>query len=203
MSKHYVRDTSVSIMHLTRGPKAAITDQESVRKLAHVGLGVAFAYLGPVVGLMPTLGAAFALLVVFSLMRMLKRTTRLHLVSRPSHGELYFALGIIVTAILFLPDHSNAFRTGMVILAFADSSAVMVGRRWGRHDYTLWGAHKTFEGSFTCFAASSLIMGLSGLSLSTAFISAVAITLVEAGASHGSDNMVLPVVAALCYRFFS
>ncbi len=184
-------------------------DAELVRKLFHIGMGV-FALSFPLLltelwqawllcGL--TVGLLLALRCVEPLRRRFGAV--LGNVPRCSHGELYFALG--VTGLFCMARHSLLLYCGpLLILTFADAAAALVGQRFGRHPYRSLTCAKSLEGSiafFTCsaFTTATLLVLVAALPVShavlIAVVAALLLTIVEALAWRGLDNLFLPLSA--------
>jgi phytol kinase len=170
---------------------------ELVRKSIHTLLALTLAFTAPYLGLRGVVGAGVVLLVLFSTVRRTGHFDVFRRVERVTYGELYFAAGIILSAVLFLPTHTGAFQAGMVVLGLADPLAALVGKRFGRHSYTLFGDRLSCEGSATCAVVAGGILYLAGVPLSGAGLGGVLLAGVEAAAPRGADNLMLPVVAGL------
>ncbi len=184
-------------------------DAELVRKLFHLGMGV-FALSFPL--LLTALWQAWLLCgVTLCLLFAVRRIGRLRQsfgavlgnVQRCSHGEMYFALG--VTALFCLTRHSLLlYSVPLLILTLADTAAALVGQRLGRHRYRGLMGEKSLEGSvafFICAALSTytLLVLVAALPTSFALLIAVALalvlTVVEALAWRGLDNLFIPLTA--------
>jgi phytol kinase len=105
-----------------------------------------------------------------------------------------------------------AYATAVLALGCGDAAAGLVGRRYGRHAYRLWGAAKTIEGSAAGFGTIFLTTLLAQLALAQwaapaplgpimplALVSAAAValvcTVVEAASPWGTDNLSVPLAA--------
>ncbi|MGE5257767.1 MAG: hypothetical protein ACM3KE_13905 [Hyphomicrobiales bacterium] len=129
-------------------------------------------------------------------------------VDRDSHGDLYF---VTATGLLFLFSGGDRllFSVPMVILTFADSAAALVGQRFGRHRFAADGGAKSLEGSAAFFVTgiSGAYVGLRALGdtdpAATALLAlllGLLLTLVEAGAGRGIDNLLIPLTGCLLLR---
>ncbi len=124
-------------------------------------------------------------------------------VQRCSHGELYFALGI--TALFCFARHSLLlYAIPLLILTLADAAAALAGKHYGQHRFASFGSVKSVEGSLTFLAVTTattliLLVGIAALPISHALLIALALalclTLLEALAGRGLDNLLLPVGA--------
>lgn len=109
--------------------------------------------------------------------------------NRKSLGVIFFPLGIMFSSIIS-PNHL-IFITSMLILAFSDTAANLVGRRYNRE-------HKTIQGSFTFFIVTLLIFiciqGIQFFPLMILF--SIFLTVIEYYAPYGSDNLFIPVIVS-------
>lgn len=184
-------------------------EAELVRKILHMGMGV-FAWSFPL--LFTSVWQAFVMCAVsIGVLWAVRRVTWLRTrfgvvlgsVQRCSYGEMYFALG--VTALFCFARHSLLlYAVPLLVLTFADAAAALTGKYWGRHRFAAFGSIKSVEGSLGFFAvtiATTLILlvviaalpFLHALLVAAAF--ALCLTLLEAIAGHGLDNLLLPVGA--------
>ena len=174
------------------------------RKLAHVSCGLLAA---PLPSFLPfsavaLLAAAFIPFMLVS--RRLGLFPIVHSAERTTYGEIYFPIGILLAAVLV--PHEVAYAFGVLVLAVADALASVVGQRYGRRAYKP--ANKTYVGS-TAFLITTIVLGLGAaqtlgrLSVTTTLlvcVVATAVTIEEALAGGGVDNIILPVSAAALFR---
>jgi phytol kinase len=134
-------------------------------------------------------------------------------------GTVYFAISITLLYALFWRTDGSTDRAvvatgGVMAMTWGDALASIVGQRWGRRAYTVWGHRRTWEGSAALFISSLVAVGLtllllpgSSLSPSTAPIQAGAALLYAAIASlvamlaesvspAGTDNLSVPILTA-------
>lgn len=114
-----------------------------------------------------------------------------------SIGEIFFVIGIACAALLCLPAAPTAFVGGVLVLGLADTSASIIGRLWGGRAYHIFGETRTYGGSLTVLVVSAVILVVLGMHPLFALCAGWLLAAVEAIAPRGSDNVVLPVVAAL------
>lgn len=123
-------------------------------------------------------------------------------VERKTYGEICFPLSV---AILFTAAHTEPllYCVPMAILSIADASSALVGMFYGKHKYSTSEGNKTAEGSLTFFALASLstvvpllVMGVAAeRALLIALLLACLVTLFEAIAWQGLDNLFIPLSA--------
>ncbi len=192
--------------------------QDFTRKLIHIGAGMwVFAVLWLFdtwyIGLIPF--ATFILLnYIFYRYRLLKAMDT----SESTPGTVYFALSI---TLLFLvlwrtdspDDRSYVAAAGAMAMTWGDSMASIVGRRWGRHHYTIAGSRRSWEGSAAMLLAAGVSMFLTlmlvpgsalspytlsldaGVAIAAAVSGALAATMVEGISPAGTDNLSVPLLA--------
>ncbi|MGB8356211.1 MAG: hypothetical protein WCD79_20100 [Chthoniobacteraceae bacterium] len=125
-------------------------------------------------------------------------------VQRKTWGELFFPVSV---AFLFWLANGNTllFRIPVLILAFADAVAALIGRRYGFAQYETDDGWKSIEGSASFFMAAFLSTHIPLLLFSnigrlecllTAIIVGFVLMLMEAIAWRGLDNLFVPLV---CY----
>jgi phytol kinase len=184
---------------------------EASRKLVHSGIGLTVAAFpalfhttGPVWLLS---GLAFAMLLAVRHQPALRRLLAggLHDVPRSSWGDLFFPLAVALAWTL-APGDWLRFSLPMLVLALADALAALVGRGYGRLTYSSTGQPKTWEGSLA-FALVTFLVAEIPLLLGTDLVRASALlialnlalllTLVEALAWEGSDNVLIPLAGLL------
>ena len=134
-------------------------------------------------------------------------------------GTVYFAISITLLYALFWRTDGSLDRAavatgGVMAMTWGDALASIVGQRWGRRAYTVWGHRRTWEGSLALFLSSLVAVGLTLLLLpgsslsptaeclpaSTALLYAALASLVAALAESvspaGTDNLSVPLLTA-------
>lgn len=185
-------------------------EPEVARKISHVAVGLAalplpwlFAHDKPVVVL--ALVACAGLLALRTVPALRARFgCALHGITRPLIGEFAFVGGVAL-AFALAHDRPAAYVAAVLTLAFGDTAAALIGRRFGRHPYAVGHARKSFEGSCAFFAVAAvvcaLLPGAGSMTAVAAF--ALATTLAEAFAGDGFDNAAIPVAGLLALRLFT
>ena len=137
---------------------------------------------------------------IFTLARFYNFLPIITKVSRYSWGEVFYPLGVAISAIIFLPDHILAFQFGILVLGLSDFLANIVGDLFGQHRIELLRGAKSLEGSLA-FTLSTLALfsifgqGSSWLILPFSFLLAA----VEFSLFLGLDNLLLPSLAAYLF----
>lgn len=181
-------------------------DPETVRKVVHIGTGniILLAWWLKIpawVGIAASI--AFSLVTLLSYA--LPILPGLNSVGRKSLGTFFYAISIGALILLFWQTHPEYAAIGVLIMTWGDGLAALVGQRWGRHPYQLWGMQKSWEGSLTMacvsYAVTSLVLlGVQGSSWQTWGVSigvAILATSLEAFSKLGIDNLTVPLGSAI------
>lgn len=136
----------------------------------------------------------------------------LNSVNRKSFGTFFYAVSISVLAAWFWPlQHQEYAALGILVMTWGDGLAAVIGQKYGKHIYRVWGIQKSWEGSATMylvsFAVSSLILlAVQGAVWQTWAVSAVvalvAATL-ESVSKLGIDNLTVPIGSAAIAFFLN
>lgn len=138
-----------------------------------------------------------------------------------SPGTVYFALSITLLFALFWRTGEGAVdgvpiaAAAVMAMTWGDALAHLIGRRWGRRTYTLFGHTRSWEGTaamaaFTLVAVfltlwllpgsplspTSRVLGPVSAAIMAAFV-ALSATLMEGVSPLGLDNLSVPLVSAL------
>lgn len=192
-----------------------VTDAEPeiVRKIVHIGTGnvILFAWWLQVptwVGIAASVVAAAIALLSY----ILPLFPGINSVGRHSWGTFFYAVSIGLLIAWFWPLEKPYYAAiGILIMAFGDGFAALIGRKFGKHPYQLWGEKKSVEGSLTMavisYAVTVLILcsvqGNSWQIWLTAIGVALLATVLEAFSKIGIDNLTVPVGSAACCFFLN
>lgn len=186
-----------------------LLDPELARKCVHTGMGlvaVSFPYLfHQVWPVLVLAGLSIGLLLVVKMPGPLRRQLGgvLDSVERQSYGEVYFPLAV---AILFLASHERPilYIIPVLILAFGDAAAALIGVRYGQRKYAATDGSKSAEGSVTFFTVTFLAVHVPLLLLTNTgraeclligLIMGLLVMELEAIAWDGLDNLFIPLGA--------
>jgi len=182
---------------------------EKARKLVHITIAIyastwAF-YLKPQVIVLISL-----ILIVSVVFAQKKRILKsMKSVGRVTYGEIWYPIGIGVSALLF--HNPYIYMIAILHMGLADGLAAVVGKGMGKNarKYKIAGTTKSIAGSLVFFATSFIIYfgfweifaDQSALYASAILISLVSIssallvTITEVIAPKGSDNIIVPIIA--------
>lgn len=186
--------------------KSTATNPEITRKIVHIGTGHVIllawwlqipAWVG--------IGASIVAGAIALLSYITPILPGVNSVGRQSLGTFFYAVSIGVSIAWFWPRQLPQYAAlGILIMAWGDGLAALIGQRFGRHPYRVWGEKKSVEGSLTMFLVSlavslPLLVGISGniwLSGATAIATAIVATGLEAVSKLGIDNLTVPIGSA-------
>ncbi|MEH1970023.1 diacylglycerol/polyprenol kinase family protein [Nostoc sp.] len=188
-------------------------EPEIVRKIVHIGTGnvILLAWwldIPASVGITASiLASAITLLSYrFSIL------PGINSVGRQSLGTFFYSIsfGILVAWFWYLQQPQYA-ALGILIMTWGDGLAALIGQRFGKNKYKIFGTEKSWEGSLTMmlvsYVVSSLILvGTQGNAWQTWAISlmvAVIATALEAFSFLGIDNLTVPLGSAALAYFLS
>jgi phytol kinase len=181
---------------------------EAARKFVHILAGIFIAFWPYFMSWRQIeLLAAGGLILVFIAIN----TNVFHVgrdINRRSYGELFFPIGIGISA-LIMPA-PIVFTAAILHLSLADGLAALVGKKYGqRHQYKITGYTKSLAGSLT-FLLTSLVIITSTLLVSASqptwplipllVCLPLAATLLENFAIAGADNLLIPLLVVVVLR---
>lgn len=176
------------------------------RKWVHVGIGTwilptALLYQSPFWA--ASLPAVFVL--VNALSHRLKLVRAMDEESGDNLGTTLFPLAFVLAIALFWHQEGGrpALVGGILVLAWGDAAAALVGKRFGRHRYRVGSGYRSLEGSAAMFGCSALAIVAAGALAGgepygwlPILGGAALATLLEAGSRWGFDNLLVPLGTA-------
>ena len=188
------------------------THGEFTRKIVHIGSGnvVLLAWWLQI----PTtigIGAAIVAGIIALLSYSVPILPSLNSVGRKSLGTFFYAVSFGVLFACFWTKYPEFTVIGILIMAWGDGLAAVVGQRFGQHPYEIFGGKKSLEGSLTMFLVSFLMAGLiltstQGNPLSSwgiALVVAMVATGLESFSWLGIDNLLVPLGSTFCAFYLS
>lgn len=184
----------------------ATADSEIVRKIVHIGTGnvILLAWwldIPASVGITASILASIVTLLSYRFPIL----PGINSVGRQSLGTFFYAVsfGILVAWFWHLQQPQYA-AIGIMVMTWGDGLAALVGQRFGKHKYEVFGAHKSWEGSLTMMltsyiVSSVILLGVQGNIWQTWVVSlavAIAATGLEAVSFLGIDNLTVPLGSA-------
>jgi dolichol kinase len=180
------------------------TKHELTRKIAHIFSGIIIFFLPNFLTAYEIVSLAIVFSILLGISKYFGLLSSIHKVDRKTLGEVYFPLGIGISAFLFLPSHVLAFQFGVLILTFADSFAGIIGESFGKHKIAFLTNKKSLEGTFAFFITTFLIIFFFQYSQPSFFLlpaltTTILLTLIEILLSTGLDNLFLPILATYIF----
>ena len=181
---------------------------ELSRKLIHIGIG-------PIIPLawwfeIPR-NQAIAVAIMFTLAILLNYHFRflpsVEEVERQSYGTIAYGITITTLLILFWPINSSAVCAGVLVMAFGDGLAGLIGRNIQSPSWRIWRQRKSIAGTTTMFLVSFLILSSLSLIIGVPFypLRIIAITslavAIEQISRWGIDNITVPIAVAFCWAW--
>lgn len=127
-------------------------------------------------------------------------------------GTVYYPISLLILTILCFGGFSLPYigALGVFVMGYGDGLAAVVGKRFGKMQYTVFGNTKSFLGSLTMFLVSFVVCAIilyivTPLFMGTVFLQALILsliaTIVEALTPLGLDNLTVPLLTFLVYQF--
>jgi len=181
-------------------------DPEVVRKVVHIGTGnvILLAWWLSIPASVGIAASILASLVTFLSYRF-PILPGINSVGRKSLGTFFYAISIGLLIAWFWPLQQPQYAAlGILVMAWGDGLAAVIGQRFGQHHYKVWGMQKSWEGSATMclasyFVSSLILLGVQGNVWQTWVVSlavALVATGLEAFSVFGIDNLTVPLGSA-------
>ncbi len=180
--------------------------QELSRKIVHIGTG-------PVIPLawwmnVPAgLAISFSCLITLSLIinKKFKLLPAIEDIQRKSYGTIAYGLSITLLFSLFWPENPAAVSSGVLVMAFGDGFAGLIGRHFRSNSWEILGQRKSIIGTLTMGLVGAVVLitiafiSEAGLSPFQIFlITGFAVCLEQIG-PWGIDNLTVPIGVAYAW----
>ncbi|MDD2534060.1 MAG: SEC59/DGK1/VTE5 family protein [Eubacteriales bacterium] len=122
-------------------------------------------------------------------------------------GTVYYAVSLLVLALLTFGDGKDPIvgAVGILVMGYGDGFAALLGKRYPKGKYRIFGATKSMTGNITMFSASFAVLLIlfattgQATILLPALVIAVLATVIEAVTPLGLDNLSVPLLASLAF----
>ncbi len=130
-------------------------------------------------------------------------------VGRKSFGTLFYAISMGVLAVCFWQDYPQYAVIGILVMAWGDGMAAIIGQRFGKHKYQVGQITKSWEGSLAMTGSALIVtcgvlLAVEGNSWQVWTISvvvALVATVMEAFSKLGIDNLTVPLASGFLVSF--
>ena len=182
------------------------TNPEQVRKVVHIGTGnvILLAWLLQLptwVGITSAVLAGIITLVSYQLPIL----PGVNSVGRKSLGTFFYAVSIGVVTAVFWPLQLPYYGViGILIMAWGDGLAAIIGQRFGKHPYLVFGNTKSWEGTlamlFVSYGVVAIVLFTVQGNIWQTWVVGIPVAIVATGiesiAQWGLDNLTVPLSAA-------
>jgi phytol kinase len=183
---------------------------EETRKIVHIGTGnvisIAWWLELPVwVGIASALVAAIVTLLSY----WLPILPGINSVGRKSFGTFFYAVSMGLLIAIFWPMEKPEYAViGILVMAWGDGLAALVGQRYGRHPYEIWGSKKSWEGSIALgvvgYIVVTVVLLIAQGNVAASWLVGIPVGVAGVGmewiGKWGMDNVMVPVgVAGVAY----
>ncbi|MEC4804308.1 MAG: SEC59/DGK1/VTE5 family protein [Jaaginema sp. PMC 1079.18] len=190
--------------------RLSATGVEVTRKIVHIGAGnVILLAWGLGIPAWIAIAAAVIASLVAIISYYLPILPSINSVGRQSLGTFFYALSVGLLVGIFWPLQQPQYAViGILVMAWGDGLAALIGQKFGTHRYSVWGSQKSWEGTLTMFLVSfTVAFGvLASVQDNMIHNSAIALVVAIAAASLetisqlGIDNLSVPLGSAmLCW----
>lgn len=184
-------------------------DPELTRKVVHIGSGnvILLAWWFDISRTV-IVGAAIIAAAIAITSYLIPILPSIESVGRKSFGTLFYAISMGILAACFWLDTPQYAVIGILVMAWGDGMAAIIGQRFGKHKYQIGAITKSWEGSLAMTGAAFVVTGatlmvVEGNSWQTWTITAVVAlvaTIFEAFSKLGIDNLTVPLACGfLCF----
>ena len=184
--------------------------QELSRKIVHIGTG-------PIVVLAWWLSipasiavpVALTVTVITAVNRRLQLLPAVEDIDRNSYGTVAYGLAISLLLILFWPDKAVAVCAGVLVMAFGDGLAGLIGRGVRSPSWDIWQQKKSTAGTITMGLVSALVLLLVVLTSQSTLhpLRLIAVSVLAVGLEQlsrwGIDNLSVPLAVGLCWTWMT
>ena len=184
-------------------------DPELTRKVVHIGSGnvILLAWWFDISRTV-IVGAAIIAAAIAITSYLIPILPSIESVGRKSFGTLFYAISMGILAACFWLYTPQYAVIGILVMAWGDGMAAIIGQRFGKHKYKIGDINKSWEGSLAMTAAAlivteAVLLKVEGNSWQTwtiAIVVALVATVCEAFSKLGIDNLTVPLACGfLCF----
>ena len=180
--------------------------KELTRKIIHIGVG-------PLIPLAWWIGISkevaiiisFIITIILLINKKLNIITAIEEVERKSYGTIAYAISITILISFFWNDQITAIFAGVLVMAFGDGFAGLIGKKLKSKNWRILEQKKSFAGTVTMAIVTLIVLTCITLVIGEQFqiikiltISFLAVSL-EQISIWGIDNITVPIGVALSW----
>ncbi len=180
--------------------------KELTRKIVHIGTG-------PIIpiawwcNISQTLALSMASIITIGLFINYKfrLINSIEDIERKSYGTIAYGISITLLILFFWPQNIEAITTGILVMAFGDGLAGLIGKEVKSKTWKILGQKKSMIGTFSMWIISILVLYIitliSGANVSNMEIIVIGTlaTVLEQISIQGIDNLTVPIGVALAW----
>lgn len=172
------------------------------RKFIHIVVGSFVAFWPYFLSWNWILGLSVIFLLAVGVSKYFNVFKAIHAVTRPSLGELFFA--IAVGAVALITHDKAVYAIALLHMSLADGLAAVMGVRYGKKTrYRVLGSEKSVIGTLSFFVVSVALLSVYAIAMGASWpveylpVIALVATGLENVGVYGSDNLLAPVFVAV------
>ena len=180
--------------------------RETSRKIVHIGTGavipLAWLFQVPWVVAVPFAAMVTAITAINHQWRIIPAVED---VDRSSFGTVAYGLAITILLLVFWPIRTDAVTAGVLVMAFGDGLAGLIGRSLQSAQWSVLGQTKSLAGTLTMALVSAVVLfSLSAISpTSVPWSAVIGLSLLATGLEQvsplGIDNLTVPLAVGLLW----
>lgn len=178
------------------------------RKIIHILSAIIICFFPYFLNLTQIIAISLLFSVIFIFSRYWGFLPIINRVKRKSWGEVFYPLGVMLSAIAFLgKGEVLAFQFGVIVLGFSDSAASIIGSLYGRYRINFLKGSKSVEGALAFFLTTLLILGVlllagtgeQSFDAGNYLLISLILTSLELVLFFGLDNLFVPLWASYLF----
>jgi phytol kinase len=128
-------------------------------------------------------------------------------VNRQSYGTVAYGLAITLLLVLFWPENAAAVCAGVLVMAFGDGLAGLIGRKVRSASWMIWGQRKSIAGTLTMAVMALMLLITLNLIVDAPYypLRILAVTGLAVGLEQlscwGIDNLTVPIGVAFTWSW--
>ena len=181
--------------------------EELTRKIIHIGTGpiIPLAWwleISRSTGILASIIVTFCLITNYKF----KLIPGIEDINRKSYGTIAYSISITLLMIFFWSSNPSAVCAGILVMAFGDGLAGLIGREINSKTWIIFGQTKSIAGTLTMGISSTIILIilsiLTGTDLSPIQLSSIAFLsiILEQIGPWGIDNITVPIGVAITWN---